>query len=125
MSNIEQQLEVATRILRLRAELAQAEAEFAGTAKAQKAAKADVPSVSARVLNIIREAGPAGVTRRTILAIIPNTEAVHSALKTHSHAKRIYSDGGSWIAKPEAPTSRVTRELRVPAVPVGLDHEVR
>ncbi len=71
--------------------------------------------MSERVLNAIRGAGPTGISRRDLLAVIPSPEAVHSALKVHSRAGRIYSDGGAW----KVDTRRPTREIRIPVEAVG------
>lgn len=122
MPDIEKQLKLAATITRLRSELAAAEAEFAGTVPSKPRqpgprGKGPTPSISERVLHVIRDAGPVGVSRRDLLAVLPNPEAVHSALKVHSRAGRIYSDGGVWMV--EAPT-RPTRPIVVqPEAPVA------
>lgn len=124
-TNVEQQLAAAAKVIRLRQELAQAEAELTGTATSkprQRSARGDGPSVSERVLHLITEAGATGIARRDILAVIKDADgAVHSALKAHSSSGRIYSRNGMWVLDPR----RTTREMRAPAVPVGLDQEVR
>jgi hypothetical protein len=112
--SIEEKLKLAARITSLRAELLKLEAEFAGTTPKRRERRGKGPSVSARVLNIIQEAGPAGITRRDILAVVPNDSAVHSALKAHSAAQRIHSEGGAWVFDPPG---RPTRELRAVAPP--------
>lgn len=119
MPNIEKQLQLAADIVRLRSELAAKEAEFAGmTAKPKPGPRGKGPSISARVLNIIRQAGPNGVPRRDILAAIPQEEAVHSALKAHSAAGRIHSEGGAWVFDPPV---RETRPIRIPSLPPGVE----
>ncbi len=126
MSNtIDDKLKLAARIVQLRSELAQLEAEFAGEhpqkprVPVEPAGKGRAPSVSERVMNLITGSGVVGITRRDILAIIPQAEAVASALKVHARAGRIYSDGGFWkldeayAAPSPAGSTRPTRELPV------------
>lgn len=118
--SVEDKIELALKVVRLRHELKEAEAALAGESRPTQRQRTG-PSIADRVLNLIREAGPAGLQRRDILAIIPNEGAVHSALKAHQSAGRIHSAGGAW----RAGTDRPTREMRVPQVPVGLDEEPR
>lgn len=119
MPNIEQKLQLAARITTLRAQLAALEAEFAGSAPSKPRAVSQpsgkgrvAPSVSQRVLNLITEAGPAGLTRRDILTIVPQSEAVNSALKVHSRAGRIYADGGYWKVDEAFAKGRTTAQMR-------------
>jgi hypothetical protein len=124
MSNIEDKLKLAARITALRSELLRLETEFAGPPVSKPRAggphgkgRAE-PSIAARVLNVVREAGSIGISRRDILAVIPHDSAVHSALKVHAAAGRIHSDSGQWVYGPV----RSTRELRVP-VEAFADHQ--
>lgn len=119
MPNIEQKLQLAARITTLRAELAALEAEFAGSAPSKPRVVRPpmgrgraAPSVSERVLNMIREAGAPGITRRDILTVLPQSEAVNSALKVHSRAGRIYSDGGFWKLDEAYAKGRTTAQMR-------------
>ncbi len=117
MPNIEDKLKLADRIMTLRKELAEAEVAFAGP-PIQKPRRpggphGKGPSISQRVINIIRDAGPVGISRRDILSAIgpEHDSAVHSALRTHSASGRVRSDAGQWVF---VPAGRPTRELRVP-----------
>jgi hypothetical protein len=117
MPNIEDKLKLAARITALRAELAQLEADFAGPSipkpRVTGGPVGKGPSISQRVLHIVRDAGAVGVSRRDILATVgaDHESAVHSALRTHSSAGRVHSDGGQWVL---TAATRPTRELRVP-----------
>lgn len=98
-ANIEQKLLLASRIVTLRAQLAAAEAEFAGEAKPLQTA----PSVSHRVLQMIVNSGPDGLTRADVRSVIPTQEAaVTAAIKTHATAGRIASVNGRWVATERA-----------------------
>lgn len=119
MPNIERQLQLAARIVTLRSELAALEAEFAGqppskqpVAQGPAGKGRGAPSVSERVLNLIREAGAVGITRRDILTVLPQSEAVNSALKIHSRAGRVYSDGGFWKMDDAYARGRTTQQMR-------------
>lgn len=119
MPNIEDRLQLAARIMTLRKELADLEARFAGTptskpTQRRSSPRGKGPSVSERVLNVLREAGPGGLTRRDLLTIIPNESAVHSALKAHSSAGRIENRDHSWVF---LPPGRPTRPLRAEPPP--------
>jgi hypothetical protein len=119
--NLEQKLQLALRIASLRTELAALEVEFAGgpvgsPPKPRASAKASGgPSISERVLNVITEAGAEGISRRDLLIVLPHGDAVHSALKVHSRAGRIYSSGGKWVRDAK---SRPTRQMQVVVAPV-------
>lgn len=57
------------------------------------------PSTAARVLSLVEDAGPAGITRADLHAKLPGMEkAIHSALKYQSAQKKIWSDDGRWKA---------------------------
>lgn len=106
MRNIEQKLLLASRIVTLRAELAAAEAEFAGeevTKSARPANQPGAPSVSQRVLHLVVNAGAEGLTRQDLRSIIVGQEgAVTAAIKAHATAGRIASINGRWVATERA-----------------------
>lgn len=121
MPNIEDKLKLAARITQLRSELAAAEAQFAGTPtkkparpslRVNRRGRGVAVSVSQRVLTMVANAGREGIARRDILAVIPNEAAVHSALKAHQTAGRIYHDGGQWCV-----TDLYVRESQGAGVP--------
>lgn len=125
--SIERQLQLATRILNLRNELKAAEAElaaFTGRAKPQMrtntrkpAGKGQVgPSISQRVLNMIVDNGRTGIATRDIVAVIPNKDAVHSALQAHRTAGRIINDAGQWCV-----SAKYAEELSAPKPVVQVE----
>ncbi len=121
--DIEAKLKLAERINTLRAELAAAEAEFAGVARSSPKGPTPKgrgrpmgPSVSQRVLNLVQESGKGGIARKDIIGIVgkAHESAVHSALKVHQRAGRLQSDGGVWRAKSGA----VRAQAHIP----GMEH---
>lgn len=65
----------------------------------QKKSNPGGPSTAARVLSLVEDAGPAGITRADLHAKLPGMEkAIHSALKYQSAQKKIWSDDGRWKA---------------------------
>jgi hypothetical protein len=116
MPNIEKLLELSQRVLKLRSELNQAEAELASFTGRQGPAQpagrgTSPPSVSQRVLNMVRDAGAEGIRRADILRIIDQESAVTSALKVHSSKGIIISRDGSWVARENLP-GPPTRPMR-------------
>jgi hypothetical protein len=121
--NLEAKLQLALRIAALRTELAALEVEFAGgpvasPPKPRASAKTPGPSISERVLNVITEAGADGISRRDLLTVLPHGDAVHSALKVHSRAGRIYSSGGKWVREAK---SRPTQQIKTVPEPVSTE----
>jgi hypothetical protein len=135
MPNIDKVLEVAQRVHSIRAQLKDAEAELASLVSAKPAAAparrkpvrgaSPGPSVSQRVINMVLDAGPVGVARRDLVAVLGKDAdaAIHSALKAHQAAGRIKNDAGQWVATsayvqalqaPES-TTRETRPMRAQA----------
>lgn len=115
MYNIEQLLAAASRILALRAQLAQAEAEFRGEEPGTP------PSTSQRVLHLVRDAGPEGVDRQAIRAIVQGQDgAVTAALKAHSKAGRMQNKNNRWVAiVPKAAPVAVVYEETRPMRPIA------
>lgn len=120
MTNIDKALEAARRVERARAELAAAERELLSLtsgppkptpAKARPAEPAGKPSVSQRVLRMVIDAGPGGVPRKDIVAVVGKARetAVHSALKQHQNKGRVANEDGRWVA-----TAALVRELQSP-----------
>lgn len=131
MSNNEKVLALSARILNLRNELKAAESELAGftgrPAKPQmrtnnrkpqgRGPGQSGPSISQRVLNMVKDAGRAGIASRDIIGIIQNKEAVHSALQAHRTSGKIENDGGMWVV-----TQAYAEELSAPvAVPTQIE----
>jgi hypothetical protein len=127
MSNNEKVLLLSARIINLRNELKAAEAELssfmggnASRAKPQMrskpAGRGTGPSISQRVLNMVKDAGRAGIATRDIVSIIPNKDAVHSALQAHRTSGKIENDGGVWVV-----TQKYAEELSAPVAIPQID----
>lgn len=136
-NNVDRAIELTNRVISLRSQLASAEAELHNfiAGKAAKPATrtppkrgpirgSNAPSVSQRVLAMITNSGRQGIASRDIVAVIPNKEAVHSALQAHRTAGRIVNDGGQWcitaaygeeLSAPIAIPQVETKPLRHPA----------
>lgn len=120
----EKALAAAERVMRARAELKAAEEEFAAiagngksTGRARPAPKpvkgkgSGGPSVSQRVLGLVLNAGPLGIARGDIVAVVgkKNEVAVHSALKVHSSKGRVENKNGRWMG-----TAKYIKQLQSP-----------
>lgn len=130
MSNNEKVLLLSARIINLRNELKAAEAELSsfmgGTTRAKPqmrtntrpkpAGRGTGPSISQRVLNMVKDAGRAGIATRDIVSIIPNKDAVHSALQAHRTSGKIENDGGVWVV-----TQKYAEELSAPVAIPQID----
>lgn len=78
------------------------------------------PSVSERVLQLVRDSGSTGIARGEVKRQIGGQDAaVDSAFKVHSQAARIFNKDGRWYAAVYAPTpapgQEVTRPMRIPS----------
>jgi hypothetical protein len=121
MVNIDKALEAARRVEAARAALRLAEEEFAALAGAKPANPATRkpirgrtsggPSVSQRVLGLITQAGPAGIPRKDIVAVVgkDNETAVHSALKVHQGKGLVKNESGLWVA-----TKKLVQQMQAP-----------
>lgn len=126
MSNNEKVLLLSARIINLRNELKAAEAELSsfmgGTTRSKPqmrskpAGRGTGPSISQRVLNMIKDAGRTGIATRQMVDILKNREAVHSALQAHRTAGRIQNDGGQWCV-----TDKYAEELSAPVAIPQID----
>lgn len=129
MSNNEKVLLLSARILNLRNELKAAEAELSSFTSGRAQAKPQMrtntrkpqgrgsgPSISQRVLNMVKDAGRAGIATRDIVSIIANREAVHSALQAHRTSGKIENDGGVWVV-----TQKYAEELSAPVAIPTID----
>lgn len=126
MSN-EKVIALSARIINLRNELKAAEAELSSFTSGRAQAKPQMrkpvprgrgsgPSISERVLNMVKDAGRAGIATRQIVDIIQNREAVHSALQAHRTRGRIENDAGQWVV-----TQKYAEELSAPVAIPSID----
>lgn len=103
--NIEDKLKLAARIVSLRQQLAEAEAEFAGVTPAPRRPKAvrgvlrSGPSVAQRTLSLITDSGDHGIDRGTIITVLGSAHeaAIHSALKQHVRRGDIRNQDHKWV----------------------------
>lgn len=143
MANIDKILEASQRVIHLRAQLKAAEEELAAyspgkpAGRTQPARRKPVrgtsagPSVSQRVLNMVLDAGPVGIARKDLVAVVGSSHeaAIHSALKAHQSHGRIKNDAGQWVATaayvqqlqavPSMAPQVDTRPLKAPQAYVG------
>lgn len=119
MVNIDKALEAARRVETARAALKQAEEEFAAVAggkvaparKPIRGRTSGGPSVSQRVLGLITSAGPGGIARKDMVAVLgkDNEVAVHSALKVHQGKGLVRNEDGQWTA-----TKKLVQQMQAP-----------